>query len=97
MKVRDLIKMDVDIDVYDDYDERLGIAYCYGYKLTEEGEERFKDALELDVEIRNGFGEAIALVHCETGKEATKAMDFFNSLAGWCSVKQFDKWFQEIE
>lgn len=97
MKVRDLIKMDVDIDVYDDYDERLGIAYCYGYKLTEEGEKQFGNALKLDVEIKDGFGGAVALVHCTRGREAQWAKDFFESLAGWCSCKDFDKWFKEIE
>ena len=95
MKVRELIKTNIDIDVYDDYDERLGIAYCYGYGVTEEGEKRFKKALDMDVELVNGFGGTVGIVHCETGKEATRAMNFFNALAGWCSSEDFDKWFTE--
>ena len=97
MKVRDLIKTDIDIDVYDDYDERLGIAYCYGYKPTEEGERHFKEALDMEVEIKDGLGGAVAIVHCENGKEATRAMDLFNALAGWCSIDDFYKWFVDVD
>lgn len=96
MKIKDFIQMDMDIDVYDDYDERLGIAFCYGYKLTEAGEKQFEEALDMDIEITNGFGGAVGIVHCEDGKEATRAMIFFNSIAGWCSSDDFDKWFEEI-
>ena len=96
MKVRDFIKMDLDIDVYDDYDERLGIAFCYGYKLTDAGLEHFKDALDLEIEIVKSYPSEVAVVHCENGKEASSALRFFNSIGGWCSSESFDKWFEEI-
>lgn len=97
MKIKDFIQMDMDIDVYDDYDERLGIAFCYGYKLTDAGKEHFKDALEMDIEIVNGYGGNVGIVHCENGKEASTAKRFFDSIGGWCSSDDFDKWFEWIE
>ena len=37
-----------DIDVYDDYDERIGIAYC-GTQLTNKGRERFEEVLDFPI------------------------------------------------
>ena len=97
MKVRDLITMDMDIDVYDDYDERLGIAYCYGYRLTKEGEKHFAKALDMEIKIHNTAVFQAATVHCDTGKEASIAKEFFDSLAGFCPADEFDKWFEWID
>lgn len=94
MKVRDLLTIDIDADVYDDYDERLGIAFCSGYTLTPIGEKVFEKALNLPISsIRYG----VCIIHCETGKEASIARDFFESIAGYCSTSDFDKWFVSIE
>lgn len=94
MKVRDLLTIDIDIDVYDDYDERLGIAFCSGYTLTSIGEKVFEKALDLPISsIRND----VCIIHCETGKEASMARDFFESIAGYCSSSDFDKWFMEVK
>ena len=41
MTVREFIKRDDDIDVYDDVCEELGIAFCGPLELTPEGEKQF--------------------------------------------------------
>ena len=51
MTVRELMAMDVDIDVYDDYDESLGIAYCGPMALTDEGEKEFGRVMDLEVTV----------------------------------------------
>lgn len=94
-KVKDMITMgDIDIDVYDDYDERCGIAFCGGYLLTDEGKERFKHALDLKVTIQmNNY--ACAVVHCDTGKDARACKEFFYAIAGFCSDEDFNRWFKD--
>lgn len=93
MKVKDLFDIeDIDIDVCDDYDERCFIAFCGGYALTDEGKERFKVALDIPINhIQNIIG-----LHCENSKEAQACKDLFESVAGYCSEKDFDKWFVSV-
>lgn len=93
MKVRDLLEVeDVSMDVYDDYDERCNIAYESGYKLTDAGREHFAAALDLPIKmIRNGT----IIVGCERAVEAAWCSKLFCAMAGYCSVSDFDKWFEQ--
>jgi hypothetical protein len=100
MTVKDLINNYTgdDIDVCDDYDERCNIAFCTGYKLTEEGEKRFSKALDLEVELVDEYGGyVVGIIHCENGKEATAAKELFYGLSGYISDEAFDKYFYSIE
>ena len=36
MKIKDLLEMEIDVDVYDNVCEELAIAFCGATKLTEE-------------------------------------------------------------
>lgn len=93
MKVRDLLEVeDVSMDVYDDYDERCGIAYESGYVLTDAGRERFAAALDIPIlMIRDGT----IVLHCEGAKQAQACKELFYSMAGYCGVTDFDKWFRD--
>lgn len=99
MTVRDLIPMAVDIDVYDDVCEELEIAYCGPYKLTDEGEKVFADALALPIEMNDDY----VVVHVDDADEKTwkrrlrAAKRFFYAIAGYCDANDFDKWFVEVE
>lgn len=100
LTVRGLLKMGEsedfeDIDVCDDYDERCYIAFCGGYKLTEEGEQEFADALDIEV-IPCGAGGFTWTLRCDTGKQARACERLFNSLAGYCGDSDFDRWFKEV-
>jgi hypothetical protein len=58
LKIKDFLKLEnVSIDMSDDYDSSLGIAYESGYELTKEGEEYFKDILDFEVEAPIGGGD----------------------------------------
>lgn len=92
MKVKDLIREDIDIDVIDDYDERCWIAKCGAYKLTDEAVQKFHRVLDIDVDMRDD----IAVLHCETEREAEECKDFFLSLAGYCAAEDYDRWFVEV-
>jgi hypothetical protein len=46
-----LDEKDISIDISDDYDESLFIAYESGFKLTKDGEDYFKDILDLEVKV----------------------------------------------
>lgn len=103
MKVRDLLSMDVDIDVYDDVCEELGIAFCGAYELTDEAKEHFAEALDYEVEFHNNGASIVAIVHVDDPDEDVwesrleKAIELFYSLAGYCAADDYDKWFREVE
>lgn len=54
MKVKDLLPMEIDIDVYDDVCEELGIAFCGPLTLTEAGQEKFSEVLEYEIQMVAG-------------------------------------------
>ena len=99
MTIKDLIQMDIDIDVYDDVCEELGIAFCGPQPLTPEGQEHFKEVMEYNVSIHNNGCETIALVCIDDPetkiwkKRLRKAIEFFESAAGYCACSDYDKWF----
>lgn len=88
-----------DIDVYDDVVEELGIAYCSGSCLTEEGKEHFKEVLTYTMEVFEDQYYALVKVDDEEGiwqEKLKKAEEFFYSAAGYCASSDFDKWFKEV-
>lgn len=102
MKVRDFIKLDTDIDVYDDVCEELGICFCGPMELTEEGEKHFSEVLEYDIklDLSGSFPTAVCLVDDDNDrvwkKRLRKAIEFFYSAAGYCDCDDYDKWFREV-
>lgn len=96
-KVADLLSMEIDIDVVDDYDERLWIAFCGAVNLTEIGKDVFANALELPIKITAiGTPCENAVVHCENSKQAREAAYLFESLAGYCTEDEWELWFEEV-
>lgn len=92
MPIREFIKMDIDIDVCDDYDESCYIVFCGAVALTEEGEKEFADVLNTMVEVDADNG--IALLHAESDEEVNALNRFFHSAAGYCSEENYNKWFE---
>lgn len=99
MKVADLLPMQIDIDVYDDVCEDLCIAFCGPMRLTEKGKKQFADVLDFDVVINpysyGGYLAAIVKLADDENwrKKLNKAVKFFKSLAGYCSVEDYERWF----
>ena len=105
MKVREFIKIEQDIDVYDDVCEELGVAFCGPLELTTDGEKKFAEVMDYDIEIHPapagyGCGCAIVAVYDPDDKvwkrKLRKAKEFFNSAAGYCADEDFQKWFKEV-
>lgn len=96
MKVRDLISQEIDIDVYDDVCEELGIAFCGPMALTAAGEAEFAEVMDYEISITNDY----AIVHVDAPegvwqKKLKKAKRFFNSAAGYCADVDYKNWFKE--
>lgn len=88
-----------DFDVYDNYTEELGIAYC-GERLTPEGERHFEEVLQMPVvEITNDtvtIGVDIkGLPEAKVEKRLRLAKDLFESIAGYCSADDYDIWVEQ--
>ena len=98
MKVRDFIKMDIDIDVYDDVCEELAIAFCGALELTDAGKEHFAEVLDYDMVVYED-GEYSVAICCVDGdkwkRRLRKAEEFFDSAAGYCAVSDYERWFKE--
>lgn len=94
MKIKELLDKEIDIDVYDDVTETLGIAFCGPAKLTKTGEKYFAAALDLDVELFDDH----AIVHVD-GQEGVwqknfeAASEFFHAAAGYCAESSYNEWF----
>lgn len=93
MKVRDLLSMDVCVDMAADYDERLWIAFDGPCRLTEIGEDVFEKALDLKVKFTGAID---AVVICKDEKEAEIARYLFESFAGYCTDDEWRLWFEEV-
>lgn len=99
MTIKDLIQMDIDIDVYDDVCEELGIAFCGPQPLTPAGQEHFAGIMDYTVEIINNGSETVAIVNIDDPEESVwtarleKAKEFFDSAAGYCACSDYDRWF----
>lgn len=100
MKVRDLLKREIDIDVWDNVCEELGVAFCGPMELTEEGMKEFGEALDYEVEIHYYPQQTLAVVDVdgEEGvwqKKLKLAKRLFYGMAGFCSDADWKKWFRE--
>lgn len=102
MTIRDLLAMNIDIDVYDADTDGIGIAYCGPTGLTAAGAEYFKDVLDYEVEFVDGtYAGDIAVVKIPDDVDYDEKLDrcseFFGALAGYCSQDDWDKWFYWLE
>ena len=93
--IKDFLKMDISIDVVDDMSDDLWIAFDGPITLTEEGERKFHSVLNLLVEFNINYDTAIVLLNhrkdCE--RLERKCIELFESLAGYCSADDWDRWF----
>ena len=95
MKVYELFEKEIDIDVYDNVCEELGVAFCGPMELTEEGKKHFAEALNYDVDI---VADDVAIVDVDGDDWEDKlfeAIQLFESAAGMCCNSNYEKWFKE--
>ena len=101
MKIRDFIKQEICIDVYDDVCEELGIAFDGPQELTEEGKKHFAEVLDYEIELQNDGPYIVGIVKIDDQEDEEwesrleKAKEFFEGIAGYCTVEEYERWFKE--
>ena len=79
------------------------IAFCGPIELTPAGVRRYGAVLDLPVEFhfRPGWDDTAAVVLLNDNPDCErlerKCIDLFESLAGYCTDKQYRTWFREVE
>ena len=100
MKIRELLSQEIDIDVYDNVCDDIGIAFCGPMEVTPEGEKEWADVLDYDFKLSNYCGNTVALVNVDFPDwehRIDRAKQFFWSIAGYCSCDDYDRWFKEVD
>lgn len=98
MKLRDFIKIEQDTDIYDDVYDGIGVCFCGALRLKKEGQKRYADILDLDVEPVSPYE---AILHIDDPDDEIVearyrlAKDFFWSAAGYCADDDWHRWFYE--
>ena len=101
MKVKDLLEMEISVDVYDNVCDELAIAFEGPMELTEAGLEKFGEVLEYDVSLRGNGNFINAIVDVDDYDEAeferklAAAKELFESMAGWCTMEEGREWFKD--
>lgn len=99
MKIKELLGMDIDVDVVDNVCEELGIAFIGPVYLTEAGKQKFADVLEFDVYFGEDEESDIVTVDVDDEDETVferklaMAKKLFESAAGWCTMDEWNEWF----
>lgn len=98
IKIKDLIKMEIDVDVCDDYDESCYIAFCGPLELTPAGLEKYAEILDYDIElppaeILEQYGDPAIITGIENDKQVRQVKKFFYAAAGYCGAADWSKWF----
>lgn len=99
MTIRELMKHDIDIDVYNNITDDEAVALVCPMELTEEGEQEWGDVLNYIVEVNTDGNYSYAICICDDNpniKWQTKKKrltNFLWSAAGYCSEENYDKWF----
>lgn len=91
--IRDFLQGEFDMDVCDDYSDDLYIAFCGPAKLTPIGQKRYEDVLDLPVRLYADCAEILLDDREDCEQLERKCKDLFESLAGWCTDKQYRTWF----
>ena len=105
MKVKDLLEMEIDIDVYDNVCDELAVCFVGPMELTEAGKRKFAEVLEFDVSISSVHdynANVVAIVDVDDENEEVfehkleAAKELFEGMAGWCTVDEWKEWFKEV-
>jgi len=101
MTIRDLIEQEIDVDVYDDVCDEIGIAFCGPLRLTEQGKKKFLPVLDYPVRFVRGCQVVVVCVDDLDDKvwrcRLRLAKEFFYAAAGYCAADDYDIWFEQEE
>lgn len=95
MTIKDLLKMEIDIDAVDQYTEECYIAFCGPIQLTEEGRRVFEPILDNKVEFKlNTELGNLALLECENDQDLELLQALFYGAAGYIGASTYDQLFK---
>ena len=99
MKIKDLLSLEIDIDIANTVTDDLWPAFCGPLALTSEGAKEFADVLELNI-TEIDTKSAVAVIQVDAPGELWKhnfirAHKFFRAAAGYCAESEYSKWFKE--
>lgn len=98
MTFREFLDLEQDTDIYNDYDEQPGIAVCGPVLLTEEGEKRYADLMDLNVKLID-YCSAVVSVYDQRDDSWKRKRDLLNefawSAAGYIDDELYQKLFRE--
>lgn len=99
--IKELMKYEADVDVYNNITDDEAICLCCPLELTEEGLKEWGDVLDYIVETTTDGDYSYAICFCDDDpnvKWQTKKKrltNFLWSAAGYCSDKDYNKWFMD--
>lgn len=101
MKIKDLLNHEIDVDILNDYLDADIPAFVGPQGLTEAGKQHYKEVLDLEIELDSSSNPRWAEIKLNNypEEEADRLFDaaynFFADAAGYCSVKEYEKYFKE--
>ena len=99
MTIRELITLDIDIDVCNDVTDDWEIAFVGPVTLTEAGKNYFAEVLDIEcvVEEEKGYPTVTTvLVDGPAWEHKNRiAEEFFQTAAGYCADSDYRRWFEE--
>lgn len=99
MKLKDFIEISAEDSCFDIRNNYSNNSICYcGEKLTDSGKKKFRKALSFDIKsISNNVVIIDVLQQSLSDEEVEKNLAvvyfLFESMAGFCSYKEYEKWF----
>ena len=93
MKIREMITMDIDVDVYDDVTDEVYCAFVGPTYMTKEGESHFAKVLDLEVELNDDCAIVLIDQYRDYASWEVAVGEFFNAVAGYCPSDLWDAWF----
>jgi len=99
MKIRDLIALDIDIDIYNDVTDEVAPAFCGAMYITDDGIAEFADILDISGTLDKENQSFTVLVDRFPDWENrwNSVKNFFTCAAGYCDSEKWDKWFGDDE
>lgn len=106
--IKDLLSLEISIDVVDDVTDDLCIAFDGPITLTEDGKKHFSAVLDLPVivpKISKDDGTHTVFLNGDTAcvliddredweRLEHKCIELFEAMAGYCSESNWNKWFR---
>lgn len=94
--IRELMSREIDADIGNEVLDIDIHAFCGPMEITETGEKKWHDVLNEEVQLEHS-GRWGDWIYLKTDKANTvkKCANFFAAAAGYCSEKEYEKWFNE--